>query len=38
MTGTEWPEGCAFPRTEIYRWDADPPVKHLTVFDRFKVG
>ena len=25
-------------RTEIYRWDeADPPVRHLTAFDRFKA-
>ncbi len=27
-----------FLRTEIYRWDADPPVKHLTAFDRFRAG
>ncbi|MDK4742645.1 3'-5' exonuclease [Rhizobium sp. CNPSo 3464] len=25
-----------FLRTEIYGWDADPPVQHLTAFDRFK--
>ncbi|WP_064713456.1 3'-5' exonuclease [Rhizobium bangladeshense] len=23
-------------RTEIYRWDADPLVRHLTAFDRFR--
>jgi len=22
---------------EIYRWDADPPVKFLTAFDRFRA-
>ncbi len=25
-----------FLRTEIYRWDADPLVRHLTAFDRFR--
>lgn len=29
-------EELHFLRTEIYRWDADPPVKHLTAFDRFR--
>ncbi|TWB07793.1 DNA polymerase-3 subunit epsilon [Rhizobium sp. ERR 1071] len=30
-------EELRFLRTEIYRWeDADPPVQHLTAFDRFK--
>ena len=28
-------EELHFLRTEIYRWDADPPVKYLTAFDRF---
>lgn len=27
-----------FLRTEIYRWDADPPVKYLTAFDRFRAS
>ncbi len=27
-----------FLRTEIYRWEADPPLKYLTAFDRFKAG
>lgn len=27
-----------FLRTEIYRWDADPPVKYLTALDRFKAS
>jgi len=27
-----------FLRTEIYRWDADPPVKYLTAFDRFRAN
>ncbi|NTH01796.1 3'-5' exonuclease [Agrobacterium rhizogenes] len=27
-----------FLRMEIYRWDADPPVKHLTAFDRFRAA
>ena len=31
-------EELHFLRTEIYRWDADPTVKHLTAFDRFKAG
>jgi DNA polymerase-3 subunit epsilon len=26
-----------FLRSEIYRWDADPPVQHLTAFDRFRA-
>lgn len=26
-----------FLRTEIYRWDADPPLKYLTAFDRFRA-
>lgn len=26
-----------FLRTEIYRWDADPPVNYLTAFDRFRA-
>jgi DNA polymerase-3 subunit epsilon len=26
-----------FLRTEIYGWDADPPVQHLTAFDRFRA-
>ncbi|MEI2302445.1 3'-5' exonuclease [Ensifer sp. MJa1] len=24
-------------RSEIYRWDADPPTRHLTAFDRFRA-
>ena len=24
-------------RSEIYRWDADPPTRYLTAFDRFKT-
>ena len=24
-------------RSEIYRWDADPPTKYLTAFDRFRA-
>jgi len=31
-------EELRFLRTEIYRWDADPTVKYLTAFDRFKAG
>ncbi|EGP54923.1 DNA polymerase III subunit epsilon [Agrobacterium tumefaciens F2] len=31
-------EELHFLRTEIYRWDADPMVKRLTAFDRFKAG
>ncbi|MCZ7483022.1 3'-5' exonuclease [Rhizobium rhizogenes] len=31
-------EELHFLRTEIYRWEADPPVKHLTAFDRFKAN
>jgi len=31
-------EELHFLRTEIYRWDADPTVKYLTAFDRFKTG
>lgn len=31
-------EELHFLRTEIYRWDADPTVKYLTAFDRFKAG
>ncbi|MFK0208505.1 3'-5' exonuclease [Agrobacterium sp. NPDC090283] len=31
-------EELHFLRTEIYRWDADPMVKYLTAFDRFKAG
>lgn len=30
-------EELHFLRTEIYRWDADPPVKYLTAFDRFRA-
>ncbi|WP_147182332.1 MULTISPECIES: 3'-5' exonuclease [Alphaproteobacteria] len=26
-----------FLRTEIYRWDVDPPVNYLTAFDRFRA-
>jgi DNA polymerase III subunit epsilon len=29
-------EEMQFLRTDIYRWDADPPVKYLTAFDRFR--
>lgn len=31
-------EELHFLRTEIYRWVADPTVKYLTAFDRFKAG
>lgn len=31
-------EELHFLRTEIYRWDADPPVKYLTAFDRFRAA
>ena len=31
-------EELHFLRTEIYRWDADPTVKYLTAFDRFRAG
>ncbi|MCI9868663.1 3'-5' exonuclease [Rhizobium skierniewicense] len=31
-------EETHFLRTEIYRWDADPPVKYLTAFDRFRAS
>ncbi|OLP58841.1 DNA polymerase III subunit epsilon [Xaviernesmea oryzae] len=31
-------EELHFLRTEIYRWEADPPVKHLTAFDRFRAS
>ncbi|WP_439630798.1 exonuclease domain-containing protein [Shinella sp.] len=31
-------EELHFLRTEIYRWDADPPVKYLTALDRFWVA
>ena len=31
-------EELHFLRTEIYRWDADPPVKYLTAFDRFRAS
>lgn len=27
-----------FLRGEIYRWDADPPIRRLTAFDRFRAG
>ncbi|BBD41471.1 truncated DNA polymerase III subunit epsilon (plasmid) [Aminobacter sp. Y103A] len=30
-------EELHFLRMEIYRWDADPPVKYLTAFDRFRA-
>lgn len=30
-------EELDFLRAEIYRWDADPPVKYLTAFDRFRA-
>jgi len=30
-------EELQFLRAEIYRWDADPPVKYLTAFDRFRA-
>ena len=30
-------EELHFLRAEIYRWDADPPVKYLTAFDRFRA-
>lgn len=30
-------EELHFLRTEIYRWDADPLVKYLTAFDRFRA-
>ncbi|WP_266064306.1 3'-5' exonuclease [Brucella intermedia] len=30
-------EELHFLRTEIYRWDADPPVRYLTAFDRFRT-
>lgn len=28
----------SFLRIEIYSWDADPPIVHLTAFDRFRAG
>lgn len=32
-------EELHFLRSDIYRWkDADPPVKYLTAFDRFRAG
>jgi len=31
-------EELHFLRTEIYRWDADPPVRYLTAFDRFRAA
>lgn len=31
-------EELHFLRTEIYRWDVDPPVKYLTAFDRFRAA
>lgn len=27
-----------FLRNEIYRWEADPPIRRLTAFDRFRAG
>jgi len=31
-------EELRYLRSEIYRWDeADPPIKRLTAFDRFKA-
>jgi DNA polymerase-3 subunit epsilon len=31
-------EELGYLRSEIYRWDeADPPIKRLTAFDRFKA-
>ncbi|HCL67665.1 MAG TPA: DNA polymerase III subunit epsilon [Rhizobium sp.] len=30
-------EELHFLRAEIYRWDADPPVRYLTAFDRFRA-
>lgn len=30
-------EELHFLRMEIYRWDADPSVKHLTAVDRFRA-
>lgn len=29
-------EELHFLRSEIYRWEADPPVQHLTAFDRYR--
>lgn len=31
-------EELGFLRSEIYRWEADPPIKYLTALDRFKAG
>ncbi|PSS59532.1 DNA polymerase III subunit epsilon [Ensifer sp. NM-2] len=31
-------EELHFLRTEVYRWDFDPPVSHLTAFDRFRAA
>jgi DNA polymerase-3 subunit epsilon len=31
-------EELHFLRAEIYRWDADPPVKYLTAYDRFRAA
>lgn len=31
-------EELHFLRTEIYRWDADPPIKYQTAFDRFRAA
>ncbi|MFK3780338.1 3'-5' exonuclease [Agrobacterium sp. NPDC089420] len=31
-------EELHFLRTEIYRWDADPTIRRLTAFDRFRAG
>lgn len=30
-------EEIRFLRSDIYQWDADPPTKRLTAFDRFKA-
>ncbi len=38
IAGGELEEELGFLRSEIYRWEANPPIKYLTAFDRFNVG
>lgn len=38
MDETAFEAELHFLRTEIYRWDADPLVKRLTAFDRFRAA
>ncbi|OWV94178.1 3'-5' exonuclease [Rhizobium sp. R693] len=38
LPGEKLDEELHFLRAEIYRWDADPPVKYLTAVDRFRAA